>query len=138
MSSAATKDLITRYYEAFNAGDLEGMVGCVSADVRHDVNQGARREGREAFRAFCDHMQLHYEETLTDLVIFAEGSRAAAEFMVMGRYLATEAEQPDAAGQRYALPAGAFFEVRGGEITRVTTYYNLGEWRRQIAEGAPA
>jgi steroid delta-isomerase-like uncharacterized protein len=39
---------------------------------------------------------------------------------------------PEARGQSYSLPAGAFFDVRGGKIARVTTYYNLQEWIRQV------
>ncbi|WP_267869770.1 nuclear transport factor 2 family protein [Deinococcus radiophilus] len=39
---------------------------------------------------------------------------------------------PEAQGQTYVLPVGAFFEVRGGRIARVTNYYNLSEWTRQV------
>ncbi|MEM6679931.1 MAG: isopropylmalate/homocitrate/citramalate synthase, partial [Pseudomonadota bacterium] len=35
--------------------------------------------------------------------------------------------------QTYRLPAGAFLEVRDGLIARVTTYYNLKEWIRQVS-----
>jgi hypothetical protein len=30
------------------------------------------------------------------------------------------------------LPAGAFLEVAGGRITRITTYYNLQDWLAQV------
>ena len=29
---------------------------------------------------------------------------------------------------RRVLPGGSFFEVAGGRITRLTTYYNLKKW----------
>ena len=47
-----TAKLIRTYYEAFNAGDSEGMIAHLTDDVIHDVNQGERREGKEKFRAF--------------------------------------------------------------------------------------
>jgi hypothetical protein len=30
------------------------------------------------------------------------------------------------------LPAGSFFEISDGRISRVTTYYNLRNWIRQV------
>jgi ketosteroid isomerase-like protein len=40
---------------------------------------------------------------------------------------------PEARGQRYRLPAGAFFEIRDGKIARVTTTYNLRDWIAQVS-----
>jgi hypothetical protein len=31
------------------------------------------------------------------------------------------------------LPAGAFFDLRDGLISRVTTFYNLNDWIRQVS-----
>ena len=109
MSRAETEALITRYYEAFNAGDIEAMLACVADDVVHDVNQGGeRRLGRERFHAFCERMAHHYRETLSGIVVMAnaEGTRAAAEFNVSGTYLKTDEGLPPANGQTYQLPAG--------------------------------
>jgi steroid delta-isomerase-like uncharacterized protein len=58
--------------------------------------------------------------------------RAAAEYVVEGEYLVTDDGLPPAAGQRYTLPGGAFFTIAGGVITRVTNYYNLQDWLRQV------
>ena len=49
-----------------------------------------------------------------------------------GTYLATDEGLPEAKGQTYSLPAGAFFEVEGGRIARVTNYYNMKDWLRQV------
>jgi steroid delta-isomerase-like uncharacterized protein len=135
MSAAHTQALITRYYEAFNAGDIAGMLACVAEDVVHDTNQGDRREGRERFHAFCARMAHHYKEQLEGIVIMttADGCRAAAEFNVIGQYLVTETGLPEANGQAYRLPAGTFFAVRDNQITRVTTYYNLTDWIMQVS-----
>lgn len=130
--------LIHRYYAAFNAGDIEAMLGCLADDVVHDVNQGGRRVGKPAFRAFLAHMARCYDEQLHAIVVLVapDGERAAAEFVVQGRYLLTDEGLPAARGQRYELPAGSFFALRGGLISRVTTYYNLEAWLQQIQHGA--
>jgi steroid delta-isomerase-like uncharacterized protein len=75
-----------------------------------------------------------YREELRDIVIMVstDGARAAAEFQVHGAYLAQDNGLPPARGQRYALPAGAFFSLKDGRISRVTMYYNLQEWLRQV------
>ena len=134
MAAADTVALITRYYDAFNRGDAEGMIACVADDVVHDVNQGARRSGKAAFRQFCAHMSRCYKEQLQGIVVMAtpDGGRAAAEFNVIGTYLVAEEGLPPAKGQTYRLPAGTFFAVRDGLITRITTYYNLTDWLLQV------
>lgn len=125
---------VQRYFEAFNAGDVPGMLDCLSDDVAHHVNEGKIRSGKPAFAEFCAHMSRCYAENLTDMVIFDAqgGSRAAAEYTVNGTYLATDAGLPEAHGQTYRLPAGSFFTLKAGKIARVTTYYNLAGWVAQV------
>lgn len=124
---------IEAYFRAFNDGDTPGMLACLTQDVAHHVNEGAVRVGQEAFAGFCAHMSRCYRENLTDMVIFANGDRGAAEFTVNGTYLETDAGLPEARGQDYCLPGGSFFTLRDGKIARVTTYYNLADWLRQVS-----
>ena len=126
---------IDAYYTAFNAGDAEGMIACLTPDVAHHVNEGGVRIGTEKFREFCAHMSRCYRERLTDIVVMMseDGSRAAAEFTVNGEYLATDEGLPEAKGQTYVLPAGTFFSLEGGKISRVVTYYNLADWTAQVS-----
>ena len=135
MTEAETRDLIRRYLDAFNAGDSETMLECLDDDVVHDINQGGREIGKEKFRWFNASMARHYRERLDDIaVMVAEGGvRAAAEFTVRGTYLATAEGLPPASGQTYSLPAGIFFEVDDGLISRVSTYYNLSDWIAQVS-----
>lgn len=127
--------LITGYYAAFNAGDTEAMLACLAPDVAHHVNEGQVRTGRNAFAAFLAHMSRCYAETLTDIVVMVspDGTRAAAEFTVNGTYKTTDTGLPEAHGQTYTLPAGGFFSIADGQITRVVTYYNLADWIRQVS-----
>ncbi|MFZ1660973.1 MAG: ketosteroid isomerase-related protein [Paracoccaceae bacterium] len=130
-----TRATIDAYYFAFNRGDLPAMLATLHDDFAHHVNEGAVRLGKEAFADFCRHMSETYREHLTDIVTFSnpEGTRGAAEFIVNGTYLKTDPGLPEARGQSYVLPAGGFFTLKDGLITRVTTYYNLQDWIRQVS-----
>mgnify|MGYP003644735792 FL=1 len=136
MTRTDTEALIRRYLDAFNAGDIDTMLALIDEDVAHDVNEGGREIGREGFRVFMATMHRHYDETLADIVVFAaeDGTRAAAEFTVRGRYRETAAGLPEATNQAYSIPAGQFFSVEDGRITRVTTYYNLNAWIAAVSK----
>jgi steroid delta-isomerase-like uncharacterized protein len=127
-------ECVLQYYAAFNRGDWAAMLECLTDDVVHDLNQGARETGREAFTAFLDRMAASYREQLRDVVVMAspDGERAAAEYVVHGEYIADDVGLPPARGQRYVLPGGAFFDLRDQRIARVTNYYNLQAWLAQV------
>jgi steroid delta-isomerase-like uncharacterized protein len=131
---ADTQKLIQDYYAAFNAGDMDTFLNLLTDDVVHDINQGQRETGKDAFRAFMDRMNRNYKEQLVDMVIMSssDGKRAAAEFVVLGEYLVTDEGLPEAKGQKYRLPAGAFFDIRDGKVARITNYYNLEDWIAQV------
>ena len=137
MSRTTAEGTIAAYYAAFNAGDTAAMLDTLHDDFVHHVNEGSARMGKAAFAEFCAHMSATYKEELRDMVIMAnaEGTRGAAEFEVHGQYLKTDPGLPEARGQRYVLPAGGFFTLKDGKITRVTTYYNLNDWIRQVQNG---
>lgn len=132
--SDAARALIENYYAAFNAGDMDLFLSLLTDDVVHDINQGGRETGRAAFRTFMDRMNRNYREQLVDIAVMTsrDGTRAAAEFTVLGEYLVTDEGLPPARGQKYRLPAGAFFEIRGGKVARISNYYNLSDWIAQV------
>jgi len=110
------------------------FLNLLTDDVIHDINQGKREVGKEAFTQFMACMNFNYKEQLVDMVVMASknGQRAAAEFVVLGEYLKTDEGLPAANGQKYQLPAGAFFEVRDNKVARITNYYNLEDWISQV------
>ncbi len=130
-----TINLVEQYYKAFNNADMEIFLSLLTDDVIHDINQGKREIGKEAFTQFMACMNHNYKEQLVDMVIMAnaEGTRAAAEFVVLGEYLKTDEGLPVAQGQTYKLPAGAFFEIRDNKVARITNYYNLQDWIAQVS-----
>ena len=133
--SQATVELLQAYYAAFNAQDMNTFLSLLTDEVVHDINQGGRETGKEAFAAFMDRMNANYKETIVDIVIMTNttGDRAAVEFTVLGEYLKTDDGLPEANGQTYQLPAGAFFEIRDAKVARITNYYNLEDWIAQVA-----
>lgn len=126
--------LIQNYYTVFNSGDRAAFLALLAQDVLHDINQGGTETGKAAFQTFLARMDRCYREQVCDLVVFAseDGTRGAAEFFIEGEYLATDEGLPPANGQRYRLRVGAFFELCDGLVKRVTNYYNLEEWLRQV------
>jgi len=127
--------LIRDYYAAFNAGDEAAFMALLTEDVAHDINQGEREIGKAAFGEFWARMSRCYKETIADIVVLTEpgGERAAAEFVVHGEYLAADEGLPPAHGQKYVLPAGAFFTIRDGKVARISNYYNLPDWLAQVS-----
>ncbi len=133
MTNNAT--LIRNYYEAFSLGDMAAFLSFLSDDVVHEINQSGRVTGRDAFGRFMERMNRCYRERLSDIVVLTstmEPDRAAAEYVVNGMYLQTDAGLPPARGQTYQLAGGAFFTIKNDKIARVTNYYNLQDWLRQV------
>lgn len=130
----AAENLLRTYYSTFNAGDREAMLALLTEDVAHEINQGGAEIGRDAFRAFLQRMDRSYAEQVEQLAVFAstDGTRGAAEFYIRGKYLATDEGLPPATGQTYWLRVGAFFDLREGRVARVTNYYNLQDWLKQV------
>ncbi len=133
MSSAET--LILSYYDAFNRGDMQTFLALLDEQVVHHANQGGQETGKAAFSTFMTKMNAHYKEQVVDLVVMVDkpGTRVAAEFRILGTYLKTDKGLPEARGQSYDLPVGAFFDVKNGKITRVTNYYNLNQWIAMVS-----
>lgn len=134
MTMQDTTTLLQNYYAAFNRADWNAFLDMLTEDVIHDINQGGREVGRAAFAAFMQRMNRCYAEQITDIQIMLApgGARAAVEFTVRGQYLKTDEGLPEARGQTYTLPGGAFFDIRDGKVARVTNYYNLQDWLRQV------
>jgi len=130
----ASAQLLTDYYAAFNRQDMTSFLAMLTDDVIHDINQGSREVGKEVFSKFMDRMNAHYKEEIVNISITTNeaGDRAAVEFTVLGEYLSTDEGLPEANGQKYNLPAGAFFDIRDGKVARVTNYYNLEDWIAQV------
>jgi steroid delta-isomerase-like uncharacterized protein len=134
MTVETTRILIETYYRTFNSGDRAAFLELLTPDVVHDINQGGRETGQELFQKFLARMDRCYREEIKDVMVLVnvDGTRAAAEFVVHGSYFGTDDGLPDATGQSYVLPAGAFFTVQDGKVARISNFYNLPDWLRQV------
>ena len=128
-------EIAKEYYGHFNSKNWQGMINLLDDEIRHEPNQGGMRVGLDKFRVFLNIMDKCYDEVLTDIVFFEEGtkSRVAVEFSVNGIYKVADEGLPPAHNQKYVLPAGAFLEVKNGKISRITTYYNLPLWLELVS-----
>ena len=129
-----TETLIRTSYERSNAKDVACFLELLTDDVIHEISQGGSETGRTTFGRFMEHMNRCYDERVYDLAVMvsADGSRAAAEFMLDGTYLAQDGNLPPANGQKYTLRVGAFFEIKGGKVARIANHYNMKDWLRQV------
>jgi steroid delta-isomerase-like uncharacterized protein len=136
MSSKTAESIIRAYYQALNEKDMISFFDLLADDVIHDVNEGVQEQGKTAFRFFMNRVNRNYDEQISELAIMFDEScnKAAAEFMVEGRYLESEFSLPEANGQYYKIKGGTFFELRDNLIVRVTSYYNLAEWVKQVEQ----
>ena len=105
MTAAATRKLVQAYYDRFNAQDVAGFLELLTPDIVHEISQGGSEKGRAKFGRFLAHMNRCYRETVSDLAIMVnqDGSRAAAEFRLDGRYLETDGDFLPAKGNRCGL-----------------------------------
>lgn len=102
-------EIAQHYYRCFNNKDWAGMLALLSADIRHDVNQGETRVGVDLYRSFLAHMDDCYDERLDDLVFFTEPLGGA--WPANSPCTAYKNRRSYARPERYTLPAGAFLEV---------------------------
>ena len=137
MNRTTTTSLLERCFQAFNANDHAVLLTSLADDVALEVNQGAREFGRERFRWFLALRTRHFNDRVSDIVIMTDesGGRAAAEFTLRGRYVATAGDLPSAAGQSYSLAVGIFLEIDDGLITRVSAHFNMAELIAQLSRG---
>ena len=126
--------LLKKYYEAFNQQDMKTFLSCLDPEVVHDINEGQSEIGIPAFEKFMARMNTCYKEDLKDIHIMSDekGNYLSARFEVHGTYLKTDAGLPEAHGQKYKILAGAFFEVKNEKIKRITMFYNLSDWIKQV------
>ena len=126
--------LIQRYYERFNAGDI-GRLPLAPHRRRGSRPEPGRTRDRQAG---VQALPGAHEPLLPGARARSrchgrrQRPRAAAEFQLDGKYVATDGDLPPARGQTYVLTVGAFFEIHGGQVARISNTYNFKDWLRQV------
>jgi uncharacterized protein len=107
------KQLIRRVYDAFQSGDLDGLLQNLTDDFEWNAPGGAPfsgvRQGREQMRAFFTELRrlVRFDEFDIDDVV-ADGEKVVA----IGRQRATVLET----GRHFETPFAHIFTVRGGKL----------------------
>lgn len=110
----ATRDLVRRYYDACNRGDLEAVFACLHPDCIHHSRLSEYPKGGVAFafettfRAFPD---LHW--TIVELIV--EGDRAAALVRIEGTHRGEYLGKPGT-GRRVSVHSVDIARVRDGQF----------------------
>ncbi len=128
------KAVIDAYYMAFNAQDIDALLALLGDDVVYDGKQGQREVGKAAFARYIRRINRCYREHIYDIEIMVneEGTRAAAEYTVLGIYLSNDQEWLAECGQTYRLQGGAFFEIDEDLIIRFSSHYNMQDWQAPV------
>jgi steroid delta-isomerase-like uncharacterized protein len=136
---AETQALLREYYSALNARDTPALLALVHDHVVHDLGQSRREFGKAAFARFMERSASRCQNHVFDIEIMTngDGSRAAVEFVVLGSYLTSDQCPESTPSQTFRLPGGAFFEIDGGKIVRISNHCGLQEWLAQMIAADP-
>lgn len=121
---------VKKYYEYFNKKDIDGILSLVTDDVINDANQGDSVTGKEALKKAIETAWEYFDEQVSnlDLMVNADGSNVASEYVVNGTYYKTKPGLFPSTNQHYEIIATAVFKIRDGKISRITRYYNTKKW----------
>lgn len=123
MEHRTPKELVEAYVAAYNAFDIEGMLGLLSDDVRFENHSGdaltAQASGRAAFRALAEQSKALFaqrEQRIAGWDIGADTVTVAIDYT--GR-LARDIPGGPAAGTVIALRGASEFAFAEGKIARI-------------------
>lgn len=142
---SANKEILERYVELYNAGDLDACMELYAEDASQAMHDGVF-EGREAIRErLARDLTTFPDITYTVISFFEQGDRFADEFVVTGTHtgpfpLPDRTEIPPT-GKRVEIRGMEFVEVRDGKIVVDNLYYDSLAMLAQLGlvpEGAPA
>lgn len=126
--SAELQALFRRFGKAFNAGDIDAILDCVTADFRWIMARGPQAphgrvvEGREALRtALAERGQELADVRFSDAQVFAAGDR------VIGTFRMTATRRAD--GAAVDLRGCDIYVVRDGLIASKDSY-----WKQVVAD----
>lgn len=117
-----SKELVTRFYEAFSRRDAEAMVACYADDVRFSDPVFPDLEGERAkdmWRMLCERGK-DLEVTFRDVI--ASGDRGTAHWEATYTFSLT--------GKKVHNVIDASFAFRDGKIVEHTDRFDLWRWMR--------
>lgn len=124
------RSVVETYFELLNGDALAELAALFAEDAELVAPGAGIRRGRERIESYYRSALAPYPEHL-DLPtrVLVSGSSATVEIRFEGRL---------ANGQRLAFDAVDVFDVRGGEIARLTSWYDSSAVRRSLAQALAA
>jgi steroid delta-isomerase-like uncharacterized protein len=125
---AANRDILERYVELYNAGDLAACMELYADDAVQVMHDGVF-EGREAIEERLSRDLTTFPDiTYTVLSFFEQGDWFADEFVVAGTqtgpFALPDGTEIPPTGRRVEIRGMEFVEVRGGKIVIDNLYYD--------------
>lgn len=125
---AENRDILERYVELYNAGDLAACMELYADDAIQAMHDGVF-EGREAIEERLSRDLTTFPDiTYTVLSFFEQGDRFADEFVVTGTqtgpFPLPDGTEIPPTGKRVEIRGMEFVEVRDGKIVVDNLYYD--------------
>jgi steroid delta-isomerase-like uncharacterized protein len=132
-----------RYYDAFNARDLNGAVALADAELEWiNLAFGTTFRGAEGFRQFLENYSTAFPDSRVEVrSVVAHGDRVAVEFTARGTHqgpLVGPAGEIPATGRTVQLQLCEVLQLRDGRIVRGRSYYDSATMLRQLGFPGPA
>jgi len=129
-------DLVERFYNAFNRGDMDAAADCYDENVRTIDPARGPSEGREAWRAFAESFKRALPDARLELrTALGSGDTIAVEGEFTGTFtnpLSTPQGEAAPTGNRIAVPYAEIFTARGGCFVEQHVYYDQVAMFRQL------
>lgn len=120
------ESLIERYVDCYNRIDVEGMLDCVTDDVRFEnisnAGQSMQLEGKAALSQVAQASAQAFTYRRQRLLnLITKDDRAAAEVRFQG-IAALDLPNGIREGQSVDIHGASFFEARDGKLCRIVDY----------------
>ena len=122
-----TRELVERFYDLFNRGELDAARECFSDEVEN-VDPSASLRGWEAFRQYIEVFKMASPDSRLNAKTWIDGGDVVAvEGSFTGTFtgpLASPQGDVPPTGKSFDLPFVEVNEARGGRITSHRVYYD--------------
>ena len=117
-------EVVRRGYDAFNSGDVEGVVATVGPDVRWDMSERvfnpAVYEGHDGMRRFVEEIDEVWEDFRLEPLDFIDaGDKVVVSHLIRG--------SGKGSGVDVELPSTSVYTVRRGKVIEARMYCEHGE-----------
>lgn len=121
-----SRKIISRYIDAYNERDIDGMLECVTEDVVFEnisnTGQSMSFEGRDAMAEIIRLSSNAFSYRRQKLLkLIGDGNLASAEMMFEAK-AAVDLPTGAKAGEMIRLRGASFFELRDGLLCRIADY----------------